>query len=67
VPRIVCFDRDRVQDVVYTIRLDPGGWLPAWLVRHFIRDAPAGTLSSFKLQVLRTRGQYEGFIRPEWG
>lgn len=49
--------------VTYTIRLDPGGWLPSWLVRHFIRDAPAETLRAFKAQVLRTRGQYDEFIR----
>lgn len=49
--------------VTYTIRLDPGGWLPNWLVRHFIREAPADTLRAFKAQVLRTRGQYDEFIR----
>lgn len=48
--------------VTYTIRFDPGGWLPVWLVRHFVRDAPAETLRGFKAQVLRTRGQYDAFI-----
>lgn len=55
--------------VTYTVRLDPGGWLPAWLVRHFVRDAPAETLRGFKAQVLRTRGQYDAFIaaqRARW-
>ena len=55
--------------VTYTIRLDPGGWLPDWLVRHFVRDAPARTLRDFKAQVLRTRGQYDAFIaaqRARW-
>jgi hypothetical protein len=55
--------------VTYTIRLDPGGWLPDWLVRHFVRDAPAKTLREFKAQVLRTRGQYDAFIaeqRARW-
>lgn len=49
--------------VTYTVRLDAGGRLPAWLVRRFIRDAPAETLARFKAQVMRTRGQYEDFIR----
>jgi hypothetical protein len=48
--------------VTYTVRLDAGGWLPAWLVRHFVRDAPADTLRAFKRQVLRTRGEYDDFI-----
>lgn len=55
--------------VTYTIRLDPGGWLPDWLARQFVRDAPAKTLRDFKAQVLRTRGQYEAFIasqRARW-
>ncbi len=56
--------RDRVR-VVYTVRLDPGGWLPGWLVRHFVRDAPADTLRRFRAQVLRTHGQYDGFIRTQ--
>jgi hypothetical protein len=55
---------DRVR-VTYTIRLDPGGLLPAWLVRHFIRDAPADTLARFRSQVIRTRGQYDGFIEAQ--
>lgn len=56
-------------DVTYTIRLDPGGWLPDWLVRHFVRDAPAETLLRFRAQVLKTRGQYDAFIaaqRARW-
>lgn len=55
--------------VTYTIRLDPGGWLPDWLVRHFVRDAPAETLRSFRAQVLKTQGQYDAFIatqRARW-
>ena len=55
---------DRVR-VTYTIRLDPGGSLPAWLVRHFIRDAPADTLARFRRQVMRTRGQYGDFIQAQ--
>lgn len=50
--------------VTYTIRLDPGGWLPDWVVRIFVRDAPATTLRAFKAQVLKTRGQYEDFLAP---
>ena len=50
--------------VTYTVRLDPGGWLPDWVVRIFVRDAPAATLRNFKVQVLKTRGQYENFLAP---
>ena len=48
----------------FTVRLDPGGWLPDWVVRVFVRDAPAVTLRAFKAQVLKTRGQYEDFLAP---
>lgn len=48
--------------VSYSIRLDPGGWLPDWIVRLFVRDAPLATLRAFKAQVLRTQGQYSTFI-----
>lgn len=53
--------------VSYTIRLDPGGWLPDWIVRVFVRDAPYTTLRAFQAQVLRTRGQYDGFISAQKG
>ncbi len=51
--------------VVYTIRLDPGGWVPDWIARLFVRDAPFTTLQAFKAQVLRTRGQYAAFIAAQ--
>jgi len=51
--------------VIYTIHLDPGGWLPDWIVRLFVRDAPVKTLRAFKAQVLRTRGQYTTFINEQ--
>jgi len=51
--------------VSYTIRLDPGGWLPDWIVRLFVRDAPLTTLRAFQAQVLRTRGQYSAFITAQ--
>jgi hypothetical protein len=51
--------------VSYTIRLDPGGWLPDWIVRLFVRDAPLATLQAFQAQVLRTRGQYRDFIAAQ--
>lgn len=51
--------------VCYTIRLDPGGWLPDWVVRLFVRDAPYSTLRSFQSQVQKTRGQYAGFIAEQ--
>ena len=50
--------------VTYTVALEPGGWLPAWLVRLFVRDAPLHTLRAFKAQVLKTWGQYEAFLAP---
>ena len=43
--------------VSYAIRLDPGGWLPDWIVGVFVRDAPYSTLLAFQAQVLKTRGQ----------
>jgi len=60
--------REAGQDLVfvsYTIRLDPGGWLPDWIVRVFVRDAPFSTLRAFQAQVLKTRGQYDGFITAQ--
>ena len=33
--------------VRYTIHLDPGGWLPGWVVRLFVQDAPVKTLRAF--------------------
>lgn len=48
--------------VTYTVRLDPGGWLPDWIVRIFVRDAPADTLKRFRARVAATRGQHQGFI-----
>lgn len=48
--------------VSYTILLDPGGRLPGWIVRLFVRDAPVKTLRAFTAQVLSTRGQYTEFI-----
>lgn len=51
--------------VSYTIRLDPGGWLPNWIVRVFVRDAPYSTLRAFQAQILRTRGQYDAFIAAQ--
>jgi len=51
--------------VSYTISLDPGGWLPDWIVRLFVRDAPATTLRAFKAQVMKTRGQYTSFIATQ--
>ncbi len=51
--------------VSYTIRLDPGGWLPVWIVRLFVRDAPLATLLAFKTQAMKTRGQYSAFIAAQ--
>jgi len=51
--------------VSYTIHLDPGGWLPGWIVRLFVQDAPVITLRAFKAQVLKTRGQYSDFITQQ--
>jgi len=44
--------------ITYTLCLDPGGWLPGWLVRHFVQDAPVTTLRGLKAQIQRTRGEY---------
>ena len=55
--------------VRYTVRIDPGGRLPGWIVRPFIREAPARTLNAFQLQVERTRRLYGEFLarhRERW-
>lgn len=51
--------------VSYVLRIDPGGWLPDWIVRLFVRDAPHATLRAFLAQVKRTRGQYDSFIATQ--
>ncbi len=55
--------------VRYTVRIDPGGRLPRWIVLPFIREAPAKTLEAFRCQVERTRRLYGEFLarhRERW-
>ncbi len=42
--------------VEYQVDADPGGQLPAWLVRMLSRDVPAQTLVSLREQVARRQG-----------
>jgi len=51
--------------VSYSISLDPGGWLPDWIVSVFVQDAPLSTLQAFRAQVIKTRGQYSDFIAAQ--
>ncbi len=51
--------------VEYQVDADPGGRLPAWLVKRNTRDLPLRTLLKLRQQVTRTRGQYDDSIR-QW-
>jgi hypothetical protein len=57
--RALAPDRTRVD---YRVDADPGGLLPAWLVRSTSRDLPLETLLALRRQVARTRGSYESFL-----
>jgi ribosome-associated toxin RatA of RatAB toxin-antitoxin module len=48
--------------VEYQVDVDPGGRLPAWLVKRNTRDLPLHTLLNLRQQVSKTRGQYGEFI-----
>jgi len=48
--------------VTYTIDLDPGGSLPAWVAARTARETPLKTLLGLRKQVDATRGQYLDFV-----
>ena len=45
----------------YQVFSDPGGWLPAWLVKLASKKIPVNTLRGLSAQVKKTRGQYAAF------
>ncbi|HVS94344.1 MAG TPA: START domain-containing protein [Mucilaginibacter sp.] len=51
--------------VVYTIHLDPGGSLPAWLVNMFATDAPVQIFKSLRTQLQKPeyRNTYIAFLQ----
>ncbi len=51
--------------VEYQVDLDPGGSLPAWLIRWASKKIPMDTLVSLESQVKKTTGRYAGVVR-EW-
>ena len=48
--------------VEYTIRLDPGGDLPAWLFNLFVTKGPAESFENLKLQL--NKPQYTNVHLP---
>ena len=48
--------------VRYQLTMDPGGWLPEWVAKMFVKEAPVRTLRALAKQVEQTRGQYRDFI-----
>ena len=48
--------------VRYEIDIDPGGWLPAWLVRWMLKRIPLKTLKRLRSQLRLTRYRYRSFI-----
>ncbi len=54
----------------YQVYSDPGGWLPAWLVKAASRKIPLHTLQGLRRQLKKTKGRYSAFHKrynPEQG
>lgn len=49
--------------VEFMVHADPGGMLPAWLVRSMSKGMPRDTLTGLRKQVVRMRGKYDDSIR----
>ncbi len=49
--------------VTYQVDADPGGLLPKWLVKLTTRKLPIETLVGLRNQVIKTRGQYDAFLK----
>ncbi len=60
--RLRVLEAGRTQ-VEYQVDADPGGRLPAWLVRRTARDIPLQTLVNLRRQVTKTRGEYTDSVR----
>ena len=48
--------------VVYQVSVDPGGWLPTWLVRMATKDLPIKTIRNLRAQLEATRGEYTRYV-----
>jgi hypothetical protein len=49
--------------VEYAMDMDPGGFVPAWMVARGARDMPLKTLANLRERVRETRGQYQEWLR----
>ncbi len=49
--------------VEFKVHADPGGMLPAWLVRSLSKAMPRDTISGLRKQVARMHGKYEDSMR----
>ena len=63
----IYFHLTRVDDqhtrVEYSLNVDPGGYLPQWLVRLSTRSMPIDTIRELEAQAKRTAGAYTDVIR----
>ena len=48
--------------VEYFVDADPGGMLPAWVVRFIVREMPVAAVAGLRQQGRATRGQYASFV-----
>ena len=49
--------------VEYSLNVDPGGYLPKWIVRMSTRSMPIDTIRALEAQAKKTRGQYDSVIK----
>ena len=56
------------QQIIYTVRFDPGGSLPAWLVNMFVTKGPLQTFQKLKEHVNspQYRNASVDFIKEQW-
>lgn len=66
--------RDQETQITYFVHLDPGGYLPRWLIKMTTKDFPTETLIGLRKQIKKTKksGIYKSFhqrwnphIRPQ--
>ncbi len=49
--------------IEYSLNVDPGGYLPKWLVRMSTRTMPIKTIRALEAQARKTHGQYKETIQ----
>lgn len=49
-------------DVVQQATIDTGGNIPLWVAKMFAEDQPVNTIKAMKKQLIKTKGQYDGFV-----